>query len=202
MSAKIKLNIFNTLFHLFSFLADKTNGWMIFVKPKLLFGSLIMGLSVSVYSAENEQNNVSTKCYESVTPSEKIVTQEEVVIRSCYAIQRKLPLVEDSMKVYDFVKEPPAFPGGDKARIEFINKELRYPITSCYESSITGTVYCSFIIEKDGTISNIEVVRGVDPILNKEVVRVIECMPRWIPGKQNGKPVRTRFTLPIRFSLR
>ena len=180
MSAKIKFNIFNTLFHLFSFLADKTNGWGVFVRPKLLFGSLVMGLGISAYSAERGQNNVSAKCDTPVVPvsSETITTPEESTE------------IKDQAYCY-FVEVMPSFPGGEKAMFDFINKEL----SLYYKSGMPeGKVICKFIIEEDGTISNVEVLRGVDPVLDKEAVRIIESMPRWIPAK---RPVM--YTLPIRF---
>jgi len=191
MSAKIKFNIFNILFRLFSFLADKTNGWGVFVKPKLLFGSLIMGLSISVYAAEN-------------TPESKSETTRTLIDKievSCY-LPAPLPVKEEVYEeVYIVVEEPPAFPEGDEALKDFINKEMKYPSVA-YENGIQGRVYCRFIIEKDGTISDIVVVRSVDPWLDKEAVRVIKAMPQWTPGKIKGEPVRMQFTLPIRFILR
>jgi TonB family protein len=218
MSVKIKFNIFNTLFHLFSFLADKTNGWIVFVKPKLLFGSLIVGLGISACSVKDKSNNAPT-CYDPIMPVDTTVNVDsviensdnvaaafpetiETVITVCYVYVPEIESIEeDSMEVYSFVEQMPEFPGGDKAVREFIAKNIKYPRVSCYEGGIEGKVYCRFIIEKDGTVSNVTIIRSLDPMVDKEAVRVIESMPQWIPGKQNGKPVRVSYVVPVVFKM-
>jgi TonB family protein len=219
MSAKIKFNIFNTLFNLFSFLADKTNGWIVFVKPKLLFGSLIVGLGVSACSLKktamnDESSRFATKCYmprpiymcyKPIAPrietKEIPIPEEKLIFSESHNPEVMAIKEDDPMKVYNIleVEQKPEFPGGEKAVREFIQKEMRFPTVSCYEGGIGGVVYCRFIIEKDGTISNIEVTKSVYPLYDKEAVRVIERMPLWIPGKNNGKPVRVSYTVPVVF---
>ena len=98
--------------------------------------------------------------------------------------------------IYTIVDRQPEFPGGDHARIDFIQKTLRYPEN---ESNIQGRVIVNFIVEKDGTINDIQVVRSIAPELDKEAVRIIQLMPKWIPGNHKGEIVRVRFTLPINF---
>ena len=83
---------------------------------------------------------------------------------------------------------------------DFVQKELHYP-KHIKTTTIQGMVICSFIIQKDGTISHIKIIRGLHPLLDKEAVRVIKEMPKWIPGKQGGKAVPVKYTLPIRFTL-
>jgi len=94
----------------------------------------------------------------------------------------------------------PGYPGGDKARIDFFRENLVYP-KEAWENGIEGTVYVKFVIEKDGSITQVEVVRGVTEVLDEEAMRIIKMMPKWIPATQRGKAVATRFTMPIKFSL-
>lgn len=99
-----------------------------------------------------------------------------------------------------YAQQMPIFPGGDNALQQFLNKTIRYP-NLAIEMNVSGRVYVSFIIEKDGSITSIKVVRGVDLLLNAESVRIMHLMPKWRPGKQNGKPVRVQLNLPINFVL-
>ena len=98
------------------------------------------------------------------------------------------------------VEEKPVFPGGEKAFYKYLSNNIKYPETAM-KNKIQGTVWVKFIIEKDGSISNVKVIRDANPDLNKEALRVIKSMPNWKPGKQNGKPVRVSYQVPIRFSL-
>ena len=102
--------------------------------------------------------------------------------------------------VFVIVEEMPEFPGGDNARTDYINQNLKYPVEA-QENGIQGRVVCQFIVEKDGSISNVEVLRGIDPSLDREAFRLISTMPKWTPAKQRGEIVRVRFTLPIMFRL-
>ncbi len=103
-------------------------------------------------------------------------------------------------EVYMFVEDQPSFPGGEDEMRKFISRNVEYP-KEARESGIVGTVYIQFIVEKDGTLTNIKVIRGVHESLNQEALRVIKLMPKWKPGKQRGKAVRTQFTIPLKFSL-
>lgn len=103
-------------------------------------------------------------------------------------------------EVFTIVENQPEFPGGDAARTKFLNDNINYPVIA-QENGIQGRVICNFVVERDGSITDVQVVRGVDPSLDKEAIRVIKSMPKWLPGKQRGKPVRVRFTLPITFRL-
>lgn len=96
--------------------------------------------------------------------------------------------------------EFPQFPRGDKARIKFIRKNLNYP-QSAIEKGIEGTVRVSFIVEADGSLSDIKIIRGLYPECDAEALRLVSLFPKWIPGKQNGKAVRMMFNMPIKFSL-
>ncbi len=103
-------------------------------------------------------------------------------------------------KVFEIVESPPSFPGGDKAMYKFIGDNLVYPPIA-EENGISGRVICQFVVGKDGSIQNVRVVRGQDRSLDAEAIRVIKAMPKWIPGKQAGKTVKVKYTLPIMFQL-
>lgn len=95
----------------------------------------------------------------------------------------------------------PEFPGGQEALLDFLNKNVKYPRIA-QENGIQGRVIVQFVVAKDGMIEDVEVVRsGGDPSLDKEAARVIKSMPRWIPGKQRGKTIRTKYTVPVNFRL-
>ena len=103
-------------------------------------------------------------------------------------------------KTFDVVEEMPQFPGGPSKLFEFLAKNVNYP-TEAEKANIQGRVIATFVVEKDGSISNVKVVKSVDPLLDAEAVRVINAMPNWLPGKQNGKEVRVKYTVPISFHL-
>ena len=102
--------------------------------------------------------------------------------------------------VYDVVEVMPQFPGGQTAMLKYIMENIKYP-KQIMEEGIQGRVTVSFIVEKDGRVSNVRLLRSVQPSLDKEAIRVVKSMPKWTPGKQNGKPVRVRFNLPVMFKL-
>ena len=102
--------------------------------------------------------------------------------------------------VFDVVEVMPQFPGGQIAMLQYLMKNIKYPEQAMKEG-IQGRVTVRFIVEKDGSISDVKPVLSVYPLLNKEAVRVVKSMPKWTPGKQNGKPVRVRFNLPVMFKL-
>lgn len=103
-------------------------------------------------------------------------------------------------EVFAIVEVHPQYPGGDEARIKFIQENLKYPV-SAKEAGIQGNVYVTFIVEKDGSLSNVKILRGIGSGCDEEVIRVVKLMPAWLPGTQSGKPVRVQFNLPIKFKL-
>ncbi|WP_106829763.1 energy transducer TonB [Parabacteroides pacaensis] len=107
---------------------------------------------------------------------------------------------EDSNHVFAVVEEMPEFPGGETALMQYINKGIKYPVIA-QENGIQGRVVVSFVINKDGKVVEAQVMRGVDPSLDKEALRVIGTLPAWKPGKQRGKPVRVKYTVPVLFRL-
>lgn len=107
---------------------------------------------------------------------------------------------EESMgeRPFHLVEQMPHFQGGEQKMIQFIKENLRYPQTA-KENNIYGRVVIQFVVNKDGTISNISIIKGVDKSLNEEAIRLTKSMPRWVPGKQNGKVVPVYYSLPISF---
>jgi periplasmic protein TonB len=102
--------------------------------------------------------------------------------------------------IYTVVEVQPAFSGGDEARILYLQNNIHYPLEA-RKAGIQGTVYVTFVVEKDGTITDIKILRGIGGGCDEEVVRLISHMPKWSPGMQKGKPVRVQFNMPIRFTL-
>ncbi|MBD5237089.1 MAG: energy transducer TonB [Bacteroidales bacterium] len=99
---------------------------------------------------------------------------------------------------YDFVTDKPSFPGGDGKLLYFINEKRRYP-EEAYKKGIQGKVTCSFVVNRDGSISNVRVLRGVEPSLNKEAKRILKSMPDWKPGRLEGKAVPVRVVRSVTF---
>ena len=106
----------------------------------------------------------------------------------------------DNSKVFDVVEEMPQFPGGPSALFEYLAQNINYPVVA-EENGVQGRVILTFVVERDGTITDVTVVKSVDPSLDKEAQRVVKSMPRWIPGKMNGSPVRVKYTVPVTFIL-
>lgn len=102
--------------------------------------------------------------------------------------------------IFVVVEDAPEFPGGDKKRIDFLTENIKYP-HKALESGVQGTVYVGFVVEKDGSINDAKVLRGIGKGCEEEALRVIRMMPKWEPGAQRSKPVRVQITLPIIFSL-
>lgn len=103
---------------------------------------------------------------------------------------------EEQNKIFEVVEQQPQFPGGSVNG--WLADHIKYPVVAA-ENGISGRVVVQFVVERDGSVSQVKVVRGVDPSLDKEAQRVISSMPKWIPGKQNGQAVRSRFTVPVTF---
>ena len=107
---------------------------------------------------------------------------------------------EEPDQVFDMVEQMPTFPGGQEELMKYIGKNLRYPAIA-QENGIQGRVICQFVVGKDGQVRDVVVVRTLDPSCDKEAIRVLSGMHKWIPGKQNGKAVSVKYTVPIVFRL-
>ncbi|MBP6610841.1 MAG: energy transducer TonB [Paludibacter sp.] len=137
-----------------------------------------------------------------IVESVEITTEDnknaEVVIAAPVAVAQVQE--EEDNVVFQVVETMPGFPGGDQALFKFLGENVKYPVIA-QENGIQGRVICQFVVNRDGSIVDVEVVRPVDPSLDKEAIRVIKSMPKWSPGKQRGKPVRVKYTLPVNFKL-
>lgn len=122
------------------------------------------------------------------------------VLKAKETIAQPEPPKEEETKVFDVVEQMPSFPGGPSALFEYLSKNIKYPVVA-EENGIQGRVIVSFVVERDGSITDVRVVKSVDPSLDKEAQRVVKSMPRWIPGKQNGSAVRVKYTVPVTFRL-
>ena len=141
------------------------------------------------------EDNVETESIEVNAEDDKA---EEVVI----AAPVEAPVEEEEEEVvFVVVESMPEFPGGQQALFKYLSENVKYPVIA-QENGIQGRVICQFVVNKDGSIVDVEVVRsGGDPSLDKEAIRVIKSMPKWKPGKQRGKPVRVKYTVPVNFKL-
>lgn len=110
------------------------------------------------------------------------------------------PKPEVENKVFDVVEQMPSFPGGPSALMQYLSSNIKYPVVA-QENGVQGRVVVSFVVERDGSITDVQVARSVDPSLDHEAQRVVRNMPRWIPGKQNGQAVRVKYNVPVAFRL-
>ena len=140
------------------------------------------------------EDNIETETIEVSTEE----NEQEVVI----AAPVEAPVEEEEEEVvFVIVESMPEFPGGQQALFKYLSENVKYPVIA-QENGIQGRVICQFVVNKDGSIVDVEVVRsGGDPSLDKEAIRVIKSMPKWKPGKQRGKPVRVKYTVPVNFKL-
>ena len=106
----------------------------------------------------------------------------------------------DEGEIFQVVEQMPEFPGGMQALMAYLSKNIKYPSVA-QDNGIQGRVLVSFVVNKDGSIVDPEVIKSVDAALDKEAMRVIKAMPKWNPGKQRGKPVRVKYTVPVLFRL-
>ena len=114
--------------------------------------------------------------------------------------QPEPPKQVEENKVFEVVEQMPQFPGGNAALMEYLRSNTHYPVVAA-ENGVQGLVSFSFVVEKDGSITDVQVARPVDPSLDKEAARVVKSMPKWQPGKQNGSFVRVRYIVPVTFKL-
>ena len=140
---------------------------------------------------ENKED-IQTKDFNSEDDKNK-----KVVIQAPIAAPVEDP---EESRIHVVVERMPEFPGGEAAMNQFINRTIRYPVIA-QENGIQGRVVVQFVVNTDGKIVDVEVVRGVEESLDREAIRVVKTMPPWTPGRQGGKAVRVKYTLPIRFRL-
>ena len=160
------------------------------MKRTALFFALGLMASVVGVNAQNKDNPVVVISSESVEHD-----YGDVVV--IYHVQK-----EDSGNngIFQVVEQLPEFPGGMAELMKYLQKNLRYP-QICKEQGVQGRVIVQFVVNMDSTITDVNVIKSVNPHLDEEAVRVVSSMPKWVPGRQYGKPVRVRFTLPVTFRL-
>lgn len=115
-------------------------------------------------------------------------------------VEEKKPEPVDDNRVFDVVEQKPQFPGGEAALLKYVSEHIRYPAMA-QENNIQGRVVVQFVVTKTGDVGEVKVVRGKDPDLDKEAVRVVKSLPKFVPGKMNGHAVNVWYTLPIQFKL-
>ena len=154
-----------------------------FTVPKVVEDTVETGLAT--------QDDLSMKGNVEAPPEEEIIVEEvkEQVIRQ-----------EAPKEIFTVVEEQPTYPGGDEARIRFLQENIKYP-EEAKELGIQGKVFVTFVVEVDGSITDVRVLRGIGGGCDAEAIRVVKSMPRWMPGKQRAQPVRVQFNLPIKFTL-
>lgn len=114
---------------------------------------------------------------------------------------QKTVVAQKNQQVFDVVEQMPEYPGGMQALFEYLSQNVKYP-EDAEKQKIEGKVIATFIVETDGSVSNVKVVKPVFPSLDAEAIRVLSGMPKWTPGKQSGKVVRVKYTVPISFNLK
>jgi periplasmic protein TonB len=144
----------------------------------------------SVETTMVTQDDLSTK------PSEAPVA-EEIKVEE---VKEQVIQQEAPKEIFTVVEEQPGYPGGDEARIKYLQDNIKYP-DEAKELGVQGKVFVTFVVEIDGSISDVRVLRGIGAGCDEEAVRVVRNMPKWVPGKQRGVPVRVQFNLPIKFTL-
>ena len=153
---------------------------------KFSLGILVTAAMLVIFAFDIEKNQVQDK---KTTDKQAKVTAKD---------QQKS--TQTNEKIFIVAQQMPVFPGGDKAFPEFIGKEVKYP-DNAKKAGIQGKVYVKFVINKEGNVVNSKIVRSASPSLNEEALRVINNMPKWTPGKQDGKNVDVQLTVPIAFVL-
>lgn len=142
------------------------------------------------------EDDVETETIEINTEDDKDV---EVVIAP--PVEAPVEEEEEEEVIFMVVETMPEFPGGQQALFKYLGENVKYPVIA-QENGIQGRVICQFVVNKDGSIVDVVVVRSSgEPSLDKEALRVINSMPKWKPGKQRGKPVRVKYTVPVNFRL-
>ena len=143
----------------------------------------------SAIGTQNIEGNADIRAAATVEVHEKVVVEEKPK--------------EDDHKVYSLanVEQKPTFPGGDAAMFKWLGEHINYPAAAAEEGA-SGKVQVQFVVSKTGKVTNVTVVRGKHPALDKEAIRVVSAMPNWTPGRQNGQPVNVTYILPVNFTLK
>ena len=183
---------------------NKTKSPTLTLAKYLLMLPLIFLLAAanSVYAAQNEPGSEQT-----AESARNVLSDEDLLSPALYGsepenMQEPPPVKKEGTieEIFVVVENQPKFPGGTEAMMKFLSDSIQYP-KEAKDKGIQGRVICNFVVMRDGAISDVQIVRGVDPILDAEAVRVLKLMPDWMPGTQRGQAVNVRFTLPVVFRL-
>jgi TonB family protein len=166
----------------------------------VLANSVYAGQDESVYLSEVEPVNEEAVALLQTNDEVMIAAQELRIVQESNVSLGPNVSQEPGEPIFQVVENAPEFPGGISGLMQFLSENIRYPVIA-KDHGIQGRVIVRFVVSKTGEISNVEVLRGVDPSLDGEAVRVVEAMPAWKPGTQRGKAVNVYFTIPIQFSL-
>ena len=128
-----------------------------------------------------------------------VEADETTEVEEYIPIEVEEEVVEEA-PIFTVVESMPEFPGGSTELYAYLNSNIKYPVMA-KESGIQGKVYITFVVERDGSITDIKLLRGIGGGCDEEAIRVVQSMPKWSPGKQRGKPVRVQYNLPVRFTL-
>ncbi len=159
--------------------------------PILVFASDVTNLE------STDANNTINQYSEYIVPNS---VDENISNLNSNQAKIKKPINQEKdsdENIYDVVEQMPSFQGGNVALLSYISKTIKIPAEDCGQ----GRVIVRFVVEKDGRITNAIVTRSVDPAFDREALRIINSMPKWIPGKKNGRNVRVRYNVPVRFAL-
>ena len=173
------------------------------VKSSIKFTAPVIKKDEDVKPEEEMKNQDELQKTKTTIGAFNVVGNDDIggeVLKAKEEIAQPEPPKEEETKVFDVVEEQPSFPGGQGALMQWLRDNIKYPVIAA-ENGIEGRVIVQFVVSKTGSISGVTVVRGVDPSLDKEAVRVVSAMPNWTPGKQNGTTVNVRYTLPVTFKL-
>ena len=135
--------------------------------------------------------------FSSAITSQVVAQNDNAAVQTAQVSNDHNPQGEE---IYTVVDKMPAYPGGDEARIKFYRENIKYP-EEARKNGISGTVFISYVVEKDGNITDVKLLRGVNDLLDAEALRIVKLMPNWIPGMQDGKAVRVQYNIPIYFKL-
>ena len=173
------------------------------VKSSIKFTAPVIKKDEEVKPEEEMKNQDDLQKTKTTIGAFNVEGNDEVggeVLKAKEEIAQPEPPKEEENKVFDVVEEQPSFPGGQGALMQWLSDNIKYPVIAA-ENGVQGRVIVQFVVSKTGSISDVKVVRGVDPSLDREAVRVVSQMPKWTPGRQNGTTVNVRYTLPVTFRL-
>ncbi len=166
---------------------------------KIVVAGVAVGISSVITTNANSQCVNETTPVDSIAETETLLGDIENPELECEVITEKDEDDSDYEQIFLTAEKMPEFPGGPSAMRRYIYENMKFPVIA--GKVATGRVFVSFVVDIDGSVKDIKIVRGLDPFCDKEAIRIIESMPKWEPGQQNGKAVKVQYTVPINFTL-